>query len=147
MPRDLPNRYVLGFLFTPKLDEVVLLRKLWGPIHIVGKLTGPGGHMAEGETPEEAMRREFAEEAAVDVRAWRHELDLVAGSSSEARWTCHVFSASSALAHLARTNEEEPVALYPVANLLTLDVVPNLRWIVPYTLDARLTRPHTITER
>lgn len=147
MPRDIPNRYVLGFLFTPGLDEVVLLRKRWGMPHIIGKLTAPGGHMAEGETPAEAMRREYVEETAVDLLDWRHEMDLHAGESAEPRWTVHVFSASSSLAHLARTNEEEPVALFPVAELYRLDVVPNLRWIVPFALDRRLLRPQTLLER
>lgn len=67
------KRYVLGFAFTPTFeDDVVLIRKL-KPEWQAGKLNGVGGSIEEGETPVEAMKREFFEEAGVSIseERWR----------------------------------------------------------------------------
>ena len=44
-------RYVLGFLFTPDEDRVVLLQKTHGPQNMAGKLNGIGGKIEPGEVP------------------------------------------------------------------------------------------------
>jgi 8-oxo-dGTP diphosphatase len=67
------KRYVLGFAFQPTFnDEVVLIRKL-KPEWQAGKLNGVGGSIEEGESPSQAMSREFFEEAGVatDPQRWR----------------------------------------------------------------------------
>lgn len=55
------KRYVLGFCFNPAGDKVVLIRKT-RPDWQAGKLNGVGGHIEKGESPIEAMKREFKEE-------------------------------------------------------------------------------------
>lgn len=67
------KHYVLGFAFTPTFgDEVVLIRKL-KPEWQAGKLNGVGGSIEEGESPSQAMAREFEEEAGLvtDPQRWR----------------------------------------------------------------------------
>jgi 8-oxo-dGTP pyrophosphatase MutT (NUDIX family) len=56
------KHYVLGFVVN-HLDQVALVLKIRGPKHLHGKLNGIGGKVESGETPSEAMSREFHEEA------------------------------------------------------------------------------------
>jgi NTP pyrophosphohydrolases including oxidative damage repair enzymes len=62
--QDLPakkvQRYCLGFAFHP-VKGVVLIRKN-RPEWQAGKLNGVGGKIEAGESPEQAMAREFEEE-------------------------------------------------------------------------------------
>jgi 8-oxo-dGTP diphosphatase len=62
-------RWVVGFLIRNR-SEVALMTKTH-PEWQKGKLNGVGGKIDDGESPEGAMRREFLEEAGVDVPTWR----------------------------------------------------------------------------
>ena len=64
------DKYVVGFLFSPKHDWVVLIEKL-RPKWQVGLLNGVGGHIESGELSYKAMVREFHEEAGVPDTKWR----------------------------------------------------------------------------
>lgn len=55
------KEYVLGFMFDPTLRKVLLVWKD-RPTWQKGRLNGIGGHIEAGETPHEAMVREFEEE-------------------------------------------------------------------------------------
>jgi 8-oxo-dGTP diphosphatase len=111
-----------GFLFDDK-GNVALIRKN-RPAWQAGRLNGIGGQIEPGETPFEAMRREFKEEAGCDGLEWRN-LGLVWGSS----YNLFVFSARCSTAQI-RTVTDEEVAWYPVKNLPS-DVVRNVTWLVP----------------
>lgn len=50
------------------LERVLVLTKLRGPTFLLGKDNFPGGHVNEGETPEEGAKRETGEEANVFVK-------------------------------------------------------------------------------
>ncbi len=58
--------YVSGFAFSRGLHGVHLIKKLRGPAHVVGRWCPIGGGVERGETPEDAMTREWCEE--VDTR-------------------------------------------------------------------------------
>lgn len=65
------KRYVCGFAFHSPGHErprVVLIRKV-KPEWQAGRLNGVGGKMELGESPQEAMAREFFEEAGVQIPA------------------------------------------------------------------------------
>lgn len=68
-----PARYVVGYCFSPDMSAVALIEKL-KPEWQKGKLNGVGGKVEAGETPQEAMAREFEEEAGVsiDPSSWYH---------------------------------------------------------------------------
>lgn len=55
------NRYVVGFMIGREDQRVVMIRKN-RPSWQAGFLNGPGGKIELGETPREAMAREFEEE-------------------------------------------------------------------------------------
>jgi len=81
---------VAGFLFSHDGAQVLMVRKTH-PAWMAGKLNGIGGQIEAGESPVEAMRREFAEEAGLLVPAWEHFLflDFAAG----AVWFFRAFAA------------------------------------------------------
>ena len=49
------------------LSRALVLTKLRGPSFLINKDNFPGGHIEEGETPEEGAIRETAEEANVQI--------------------------------------------------------------------------------
>jgi len=67
-PKPIPvkHRYVVGFLFSEDQSRVLLVWKN-RPAWQNGKLNGVGGKIEAGETPLQAMEREFKEETYFDA--------------------------------------------------------------------------------
>lgn len=68
-------RYVLGFPFIDGnrsvfKRSVLLVEKQYGPEINIGKMNGIGGKIDDGESPEDAMVREFLEETACVKPHW-----------------------------------------------------------------------------
>jgi 8-oxo-dGTP diphosphatase len=128
------QHYVCGFLFSPDRARVLLIRKR-RPAWQAGKLNGVGGKIETGETPQEAMRREFREEAGVDVPEWQHVLTLSGAddAGSGRSWAGHFFRAFGDLSR-ASAMTDEALEIYETA-ALPRDTIPNLRWMIPLTLD------------
>ena len=114
-------RYVVGFLFSRDLAEVCLIRKN-RPEWQRGRLNGVGGHIEVGETPLEAMGREFQEEAGRDLE-WR-QFCHVWGDEYEV----YYFTATDGGAITTLTDE---VVSWVDANALPEDCLAILRWLVP----------------
>jgi 8-oxo-dGTP diphosphatase len=131
--------YCAGFLFNqdkPHRHVALILKN--HPEWQRGKLNAIGGKIEEGETSAEAMRREFLEEAGMDVPDWQHTV-LLCGAD----WNVSFFRAFGDLTQI-KTNEEEIVGIYDVIDLPKI-VIPNLRWLVPLQLDLGLTLPIVIS--
>jgi 8-oxo-dGTP diphosphatase len=128
------QEYVCGFLFSLDRSRVLLIRKR-RPAWQAGKLNGLGGKIEHGETPNEAMRREFREEAGADPAEWQHVLTLSgaddAGSGRE--WAGHFFRAFGDLT-CVRAMTDEALEIHPT-DALPRDTIPNLRWMIPLMLD------------
>ncbi len=71
-PKKVQVEYVLGFMFSPDEKKVLLIWKN-RPSWQAGKLNGIGGKVNPGETPLEAMEREFIEETGFVAK---HYVDL-----------------------------------------------------------------------
>jgi 8-oxo-dGTP diphosphatase len=127
------HHYVLGFLFTPERERVVLLQKA-RPSWQAGKLNGVGGHIEQDESPDVAMEREANEETGVINIEWE-EFTVVYGLD----WCMHVFRAFDTQADEATNLEDEPVTCCDPLNLPP-NVLTNLRWLVPMALDDRVPR-------
>src|SRR5690242_14904191 len=109
--------YVCGFLFSVDRQRVLLIRKR-RPAWQAGHLNGVGGKVEPGETLADAMRREFREEAGLDVADFHHVLSLT-GSD----WRGHFFRAFGGV-HEARAMTDEQLEVHLVA-ALPADAIRN----------------------
>lgn len=129
------TNYVLGFLFDDKdCDRVVLIQKQ-KPKWQKGLWNGVGGKIEPGETPHDAMVREFQEETSVfcPAEAW-HQAGTMQGSD----WFIYIFWAVDEQgAKLAKTvtDEEVGLAYYGAIHGLGSGVIPNIRWLLPFLRD------------
>lgn len=119
--------YVCGFLFSSDRSRVLLIRKN-RPAWQAGLLNGVGGKIEAGETPEEAMVREFYEEAGVRVGGWQ-ECVVLSGTD----WRGHFFRAFGDL-EACRAATDEQLEVHSTRPL-PAEVIPNLRWMIPLMMD------------
>lgn len=124
--KDIQSLMVVGFMFNYDLTEVLLIRKK-RPEWQAGRLNGIGGRVQEGETEPVAMRREFKEEAGVDIPEWQR-VCVVHGMG----WTVHFFALGNTNAfHAARSETDEKLERIPCTGALPEDVINNLHWLIP----------------
>ena len=125
-------RYVLGFLFNEDRSSVVLIRKS-KPVWQSGLLNGVGGKIEEGETPLNAMIREFREEAGVDTTQikWRQYCTMV-GKDFEV--ICFTVRDTKSL-ELAHTVEQDPIFKINWVDFYKFKCVSNLSWLMALATD------------
>ena len=124
------REYVVGFLTCG--GKVKLIRKL-RPAWQEGLLNGIGGRVESGEIPHEAMRREFREEAGLDLTGWIQRITL----HSPMGWRCFFFTqdVSWDTFRSVKTMTDETVIEVDTENL-PKDILPSLRWIISLCLDS-----------
>lgn len=127
------QRYVCGFAFygdSAQESNVVLIRKI-KPEWQAGKLNGVGGKIEPGETPEQAMAREFSEEAGVETLS----LDWDIFARCIFRSADVIFLRSFDETYVkARTMTAEQIVHRHVINISCVPegkIIPNLRWLIP----------------
>jgi len=130
--------YVCGFLFNPDTTSVVLIRKN-RPAWQAGKLNGVGGKIEEGETPSEAMCREFVEETGLFIQesAWRHYV-----SCNGLDYVVHFFVGFGSVED-AQTVTDEAVEIVSYPDILSSwspdkkdGLIHNLSWLLPLALQS-----------
>lgn len=122
------QEYVVGFLFTEDYGQVLLIKKN-RPEWQKGRLNGVGGKIEKNESPEEAMRREFLEEAGVDVRTWQEVL-ILGGIG----WRVHFFRAFDTYAFNHTESKTDEAIFKAMTSGLPTYVIPNLHWIIPFCM-------------
>jgi 8-oxo-dGTP diphosphatase len=131
-----PREYVAGFAFSTGCNYVALVRKL-RPDWQRGLLNGVGGKVEPGESPRDAMNREFAEECRLEVKRWRHFATVGGGQAGEP-WRVHFYwnwivdDRFSLGENYGR--EDERVEVFParwLGQAGTFATIPNLRWLIP----------------
>jgi 8-oxo-dGTP diphosphatase len=129
--------YVLGFCFNARLDQVVLIEKT-RPQWQAGRLNGVGGHIENGETPPDAMAREFREEADwADPLDWRCFGCLHGGD-----WEVFLFYALNIVVPSPfNESPEGTVSAHHVCCVLGQETskgarpLPNLRYLIPMAIN------------
>lgn len=125
------REWVVGFLLDDNANRVVLIRKN-RPAWQAGRLNGVGGKVEPGETVEDAMLREFREEADVVILDWQHFASLT-WEEGVVRFF-RSFHPSPVL-QACRTTTDEAIEVHRVSALLEPGardgVIPNLLWLVP----------------
>lgn len=129
------NEYVLGFL--RHRGDVLLIRKT-RPAWQHGFLNGIGGKIEPGESPNEAMAREAAEEAGLQRGPGNWRPVCVMGGSD---WRVHVFTAESDPDEMnsARSLTDEELSIEAVHGLAERDlIISNLPWLLAMCEDKEL---------
>lgn len=112
------RNYVLGFVFSPDLREVYLIRKN-RPEWQRGLLNGIGGKIEQGETDAAAMHREAFEESGYTGQ-WVHYADM-GESVPFPDWRCPVFYSILAPGEtLPETREDEQIECIRVSDVPAL---------------------------
>lgn len=102
--------YTVGFLFSPDGSKVLLQRKL--KTEYAGLFNGVGGKLEEGETPEQCMIREIAEETGI-VQLWgfRKVCTLIlphdCGTGKDETCTLHFFCAKTREEYLVHSDNPQ----------------------------------------
>ncbi len=121
------QEYVLGFMFSPDFKKVVLIEKT-KPAFQAGKINGVGGKIEPGETPEQAMIREFSEEAGL-LTTWTQFATL-----GGLGFKIYVSFCTSEYYNTVQTMTEEEIKIVDVADLGKYPVMGNLHWLVPMAI-------------
>jgi 8-oxo-dGTP diphosphatase len=124
--------YVVGFLFSADIEHVVLIEKR-KPAWQVGLLNGVGGKIEIGETPRNAMAREFREETGADVQpgCWSRFAVMSGPDTDNGFYSVHCFVARGSAAGVVSSTTDEKVFLKEVRLLELTKHVPNLSWLIP----------------
>lgn len=125
-------KMVVGFMFNEKETDVLLIEKK-KPKWQSGKFNGIGGKVEQGEFSHSAMVREFKEETGIisNETDWRQVI-LIGGDD----WEVQIFACKSDNVFDLKTMEEETVNLLPLNELDSYDLISNLYWLIPMSLDA-----------
>lgn len=132
---------VVGFYFNA-FEEVLLIRKN-RPEWQKGKLNGIGGHIEKGETPLEAMEREFGEETGIKADSpWDHFVTMT-GSD----WRVYFYRAFSldSFPDIDSPTDEEIITISMKDNLPE-NIISNLGWLLPLACDMDLESPIQIKD-
>lgn len=129
-------KYVVGFMFDER-DESLLLIEKQNPEWQRGKLNGIGGKIEAGETPEDAMAREFHEEVGFhhDAVNWTLGIHLI-GPDYEV-----FFFKTVGCTRLAKWVEKERPVVTESWRDLPKNVIFNLNWMIPMMRDSSLRLP------
>lgn len=120
------KEYTMGFIFSPDLHEVFLIRKTH-PEWQKGLLNGVGGHRQESEAFYACMMREAYEEAGY-TGDFIHYCTM-----GGVDWTCHVYySVMPDGTREPSAREEEQIEKVSLVNLLRLapQMISNLPWLI-----------------
>ena len=134
------SQYVVGFMFNQAKTQVALIRKA-RPAWQAGLLNGIGGHIEPGETPRQAMVREFREETGRETVESDWEPVCIMYRDEPDGFQCDVFRALTTFGDLAganlRTQTDERIALCSVECLAAreLGTLSNVPWLVSMCVD------------
>lgn len=137
------RHYVAGLLFCRTGGypaRVALIRKN-RPEWMAGRLNAIGGKLEDGESPGEAMVREFREETGLDIAKdlWRKFCILHGVEANGDPYQVHFYVTNLEMTTLwlkdLSSKTDEVVGWYFVKLLLRENIIPNLEWIIPMALD------------
>lgn len=125
------QKYVAGFMFDYPLKRVALIKKN-RPEWQAGKLNAIGGHIEQGETPIQAMVREFEEETGLKTN---EDLWFEFAKISENGAFDVTFFVTQGFLDPLRTITDEEICIVPVSDVNADKMIENLSWLVPLAID------------
>lgn len=124
----------IGFLFSENCNHVSLMKRVFTECNNRVLLTGIGGHVDEGEDFPTAMRREFIEEAGIDIDNWKQFATLKRGADLEVVF----YKAFSDKLYSIDTKEHDMARFYPVDQIHLFDTYSNVMYLILMALDEKL---------
>lgn len=131
------QKYVVGFLFIAQERFVSLILKN-RPQWQAGKFNGIGGHVEEGESSLQAIRREFKEETSINVTDWKLFCSL---RDRNFKFQVDFFwSTKNVDENSLRQTTDEWVGWFFVEDILkdqysSGKCLPNLKWLIPMAIN------------
>lgn len=127
------QQYVCAFAFSDDWEYVLLIRKA-RPEWQKGRLNGIGGKVEAGETPIQAMHREWEEETGQDPRInkWVN-FACLSGWNESGPFGVWFFRTEIDIERLRSIRCQSPgeeFGRYPITYFST-DYLPNLSWLIP----------------
>ena len=125
------TEYVAGFMFNQPGTVVALIHKQ-RPAWQKGRWNAIGGHIEPGESPEQAMVREFKEETSVYSEDWKKFAVLLGDGS----WRVHFFTAFSDMGvSSVKTTTDEVVGTFGIRTAMCRpDLMTNIPWLLQMAL-------------
>lgn len=130
------TEYVAGFMFLESaqtITQVLLIRKN-RPTWQAGRWNGIGGHVEDGESINEAMRREFREEVGIDYLCWEKFASLQVGQSARVHFFKAVVDIVTFISFKSMT--DEVVDSFRIKQMPE-NIIPNLSWLIPMALSPK----------
>lgn len=124
------KRYTVGFVFDTHHEKVLLIHKTH-PEWQRGKINGPGGKIEENETPHQCVAREIREETGLHIAP--EHWTLVAELENDQR-IVQFFATVHPGGVEVQSNTDEKAEWCSV-RALPGNVIPNLTWLIPLSLD------------
>lgn len=137
------KHYVAGFMFNESMNQVALIKKE-APDWQKGKYNAIGGKIEPGETPIQAMVREFEEEAGLKWEDWENVVILKDMQNRRIVW---FFRAFTNRVKEVKSMENEVVEVFDLTSPLHgyIKTLYNLKWLIPFCLDNDISQhPYTI---
>lgn len=134
------KRYSVGFLIDSESrngDRRVLLIRKNKPEWQAGLLNGVGGHVEGEESADDAMIREFYEEAGLTGLIWEN-IATITGGATVFVYRCF---ASPAILDSAVSRTVEKLELHHLDQLYYGECVDSLSWLIPLAANADLDAP------
>lgn len=128
--------YVLGFCFSMDYRKIVLIRKKT-PEWQAGMLNGVGGKIEDTETADEAMRREFLEEAGVELNTWTNFAVMHGTTKKGEKWSVECYRTTFDVNQVTTQTEEE-IEIFDVRAIFREKIMYNLRWLINMALDRQV---------
>jgi 8-oxo-dGTP diphosphatase len=131
------KRMVVGFLFA---DSDVLLVQKMKPDWQKGFWNGVGGKDEDGEEPIDAMVREFREETKIDTARedWHHFACETGPDYRTSFFASRLPGSFTVRPRIGTCNDVgEPLAWRDTRFISQLQVIGNLRWLIPLAQDWR----------
>ncbi len=127
------DNYVCGFMFNPERTHVALIKKLRPPWQY-GKFNGIGGHIERGELPEEAMSREFEEEAGVPNTKWERVMEYSVFADKDLIAKVYFFRSFGDL-KLITSKTAEKISICNIDEINSMNVLKKIKFLVPLCLN------------
>jgi 8-oxo-dGTP diphosphatase len=133
--------FVVGFLFSSGKSYVALQRKT--ALHSQwqdGQLNGVGGKVLSGETPLDAMKREWTEECHYPFDQWKQFAEVSVVNQGDVNVTVYYFMGVDIPNQAIKLEdklhkEDEPIYFYHVNQLYGMEnLIPDLKFLIPMAL-------------